>query len=117
MSNAHHAGRLLLQCMSLAVCIQISLPQLCGAEVLSLASTLEQAASASYDLRLARIKAFQLRSDIRGARADYYPTLQASASTEYDKGLKNSPQQVFSVGNTTFNALTRCQVIGTLQSS
>ncbi len=90
--------------------------QKCAAETISFDSVLNDAVLASFDLKLTRVRAQELRCDIKAARAEYYPTLLASASSEYDKGLTNSQQQIFAVANSTFNAVTRFQELAALQS-
>lgn len=116
MFKVEHRSRLHIHCVLFAVGI-VNAIMPCQAEVVSLASTLQESADVSYDIKIARTRALELHSDIRAARADYFPTLQAVGSFEYDKGLKNSPQQVFSVANTTFNATTRYQALASFQST
>lgn len=102
--------------MFYAVALLVSVDDPVQAETISLQSVLNEATSTSFDIQISRLRAQQLHSDIRAARADYYPTLSAAASSEYDKGLKKAGQQVFSVANSTYNAGTRFQEVASLQS-
>lgn len=104
-------------CLFLALAAQLIVPPTCLAYVLSLEQALTDASSSSFDTRIARMRAYQLRADIKALRADFYPSLIASTTNEYVKGLNNSTQPVFSVGNSTFNAVTRVQALASLQAN
>lgn len=87
------------------------------AMTLSLDQAINDAINSSFEVSIERLRIAQLRADVKAARADYFPTLVATTSSEYDRGLKNTAQPVFSVGNTTFNGVTRFQALASFQAN
>ncbi len=85
---------------------QISFVQ---AEVLSLDTVSQQALDTSYDLKIAHVDVQINYTDIKTARAEYYPNLKATLNTEYLKGLQSQFNPVTSVGNSVLASGTRFQ--------
>ena len=89
----------------------------CHAEVLSLPGVWNRGLEQNYDVRLGKIASAGRKADIKIARADYYPQVQAVASTEYDKSFAAVPQGVAFVGTTTITGATRFQDVVSFYST
>lgn len=84
-------------------------PVFCSAEVLTLKQLTEQAISHSYPLKISKIDVKINRTDIKAARADYFPTIRTSLNVERLKSLQSNPTQVTTIGTTVLPTGTRFQ--------
>lgn len=87
------------RCLFCAVITLLTIAPSCQCTTLSLEKAISDAVGSSFDTQIARTRAFQLHADVKAAKADYLPSLVATATSEYDKGLDKGAQPVFSVGN------------------
>ncbi len=69
---------------------------------------LQKAEAHSYDLKLADFDVFIAKTDIKSARADYFPKIYAGASSEYNKSFNDILSSTY-VGETYVNPYTRFQ--------
>lgn len=99
----------ILQNVSLSVCgllIGISQAQ---AEMLTLDAVINKSIDASYELKIAQMDIKINRTDVKAARAEYFPTIRATLNTEYLRDLEKEFRPVTAVGNNVIPAGTRFQ--------
>src|SRR5688572_7593429 len=87
----------------------VSLPSFCWADELNLQAVIQKAVERSYPLKIAALDVQLAKTEVKSAKADYYPTLKASINLEYLKSLDSDARPVTSIGNTVIPAGTRFQ--------
>ena len=71
---------------------------------------LKQAKAQSYDIQIADFDIFIAKQGVRTARSEYFPKINASVGTEYNKNFKDVTSSAMSVvGDTFVNPYTRYQ--------
>ena len=71
---------------------------------------LKQAKTQSYDIQIADFDIFIAKQGVRTARSEYFPKINASIGTEYNKNFKDITSSAMSVvGDTFVNPYTRYQ--------
>lgn len=76
------------------------------AETLTYKNTLNQAINNSFDLKISTLDIDISKAELKGARADLFPTLYTQANTEYNNGLGNI-SNINYVGNTVVSSYTQ----------
>ena len=73
---------------------------------------IKKAQEHSYDLKLADFNILISKQGVRDAKAEYFPKIYASASTEYTKNFRNARDTtVMSIGDSFINPYTRNQSV------
>lgn len=68
--------------------------------------TLQKAMSNSFDLKMSKLDIDISKAELKGARADLFPTLYTQLNSEYNNGLGNT-QNINYVGNTVVSSYTQ----------
>lgn len=68
--------------------------------------TLQKAMDNSFDLKMSKLDIDISRAELKGAKADLFPTLFTQFNTEYNNGLGNTPNFNY-VGNTVVSSYTQ----------
>ena len=73
---------------------------------------LEKAQAHSYDLKIADFNVLIAKQEVRGARSEYFPKLNAIAANEYTKNFRDIREStVMSIGESFINPYTRYQAM------
>lgn len=83
------------------------------AETLTYRSTLKQAVDNSFDLKISKLDIDISKAELKGARADLFPTIYTQANTEYNNGLGNA-NNINYVGNTVVSSYTQYRNLASL---
>lgn len=84
-----------------------------SAEVLSYKNTLTKAINNSFDIKMATLDIDISKAELKGARADLYPTIYTQVNTEYNNGLGNG-SNINYVGNTVVSSYTQFRNLASL---
>lgn len=76
------------------------------AETLTYRNTLKQAVDNSFDLKISTLDIDISKAELKGARADLFPTIYTQANSEYNNGLGNI-NNINYVGNTVVSSYTQ----------
>lgn len=76
------------------------------AETLTYKTTLNKAINNSFDLKISNLDIDISKAELKGARADLFPTLYTQVNTEYNNGLGNT-SNINYVGNTVVSSYTQ----------
>lgn len=68
--------------------------------------TLQKAMNNSFDIKMSKLDIDISKAELKGARADLFPTLYTQFNTEYNNGLGNT-QNINYVGNTVVSSYTQ----------
>lgn len=77
-------------------------------------TVLKQAVDNSLDLKISTLYIEISKSDLKAAKADLYPVINAQANTEYNNGLGNTANTLGYVGNTVISSYTQYRNLASL---
>ena len=80
-----------------------------SAEIISLGDVLNQSIDHSYTLKTADLQTKIAQQDIRAVKSEYYPTLSAYMTSEYDRDLTGGTSQFTSVGSEIYTNSSQYQ--------
>lgn len=83
------------------------------AETLTYKTTLNQAINNSFDLKMSKLDIDISKAELKGARADLFPTIYTQANSEYNNGLGNQ-SNINYVGNTVVSSYTQYRNLASL---
>lgn len=98
-------------CLAYIICLFWITPVI--AETLTYRNTLNQAVNNSFDIKMATLDIDISKAELKGAKADLYPTLYTQVNTEYNNGLGNT-SNINYVGNTVVSSYTQYRNLASL---
>lgn len=84
-----------------------------NAETLTYRNTLNKAINNSFNIKLAKLDVDISKAELKGAKADLYPTIYTQVNTEYNNGLGNG-SNINYVGNTVVSSYTQFRNLASL---